>query len=83
MTCPRLEYFTLEGRTDISLQTLRQFLEGKQRGIATQNSLCPWKGVTLDLGGISDMHVREQMLDMFSQKLEEGLNVGVLKKERV
>ena len=79
VTCPRLEYFTLVGRTDFSLQTLREFLESKQRGIATRNSLCPWKGVTLDLARISDPYVRQQMLNMCSRKLEEGLNVGVLR----
>ena len=79
MTYSLLEYFTFEGWIDVSLQTLRKFLEGKQRGIATPTSLCPWKGVTLDLHGISDQYVQEQMLDMFSRKVEEGLNVGVLR----
>ena len=79
--CPRLAYFTFEGSIDISLPTLRQFLEGKQRWNAIRNSLCPWKGVTIDLTGIVDTHVREQMFDLFSQKLQEGLNVGVFREE--
>ena len=79
--CPRLAYFTFEGSIDILLPTLRQFLEGKQRWNAIRNSLCPWKGVTIDLTGIVDTHVREQMFDLFSQKLEEGLNVGVYREE--
>ena len=73
VTYSRLEYFTFEGRINVSLQTLREFLEGKQRGIATRSSLRPWKGVTLDVIGIFDPHVRKQMLDMFSR-----LNVRVV-----
>ena len=79
VTCPRLEYFTFEGRIDLSLQTLRGFLEGKQRGIATRHSLSPWKGVALDLARIPDPNERTQMWDMCSQKLKEGLNVSIVK----
>ncbi len=77
VTCPRLEYFTFKGQIDLSLQTLREFLEGKQRGLATRRSLSPWKGVALDLARIRDPDVRNQMLDMRSRKLKEGLNVSI------
>ncbi len=81
VTCPTLQYFTFEGLITMSLLTLQQFLEGKQRSMATRKSICAWKRVTIDLDGIDDKHVRKQMLDLFSQKLEEGISVGVPRKE--
>ncbi len=82
VTCPDLEYFTFEGSIIFSLQTLRQFLEAKQRGLATSLSRHPGKRVTIDVKGIADVDVRQQMLDLFSEKLEEGLDVGLFVKQR-
>ena len=78
-TCRRLEYFTFEGPMDISVQILRQFLEGKQCRIPMPNCLHPWKRVIIDVDGIVDEHVREQVLDLFEEKREEGLNVSLFK----
>ncbi len=80
--CPRLEYFKLVGLIDVSLQTLREFLEAKRRGVITPNGIRPWKGVAIDLSGIADTYVRQQMLDLFSQKLKEGVNVSVAVKKK-
>ncbi len=66
----------------MSLLTLQLFLEGKQRNIVTRKSVCAWKRVTIDLDGIVDKHIRKQMLDLFSQKLEEGISVGVPRRRR-
>ena len=79
--CPRLEYFTFEGPINMSVQTLRQFLEGKQRRIAKPNSLCPWRTVAIDLRGIVDTHVQEQMLNVISEKRKEGLLISISRKE--
>ncbi len=81
--CPHLEYFRFVGLSDFSLHTLRHFLESKQCGIATSHVIRPWRGVAIDVSGITDMDVRQQMLDLFSQKLQEGVNVSVVSKKRV
>ncbi len=80
-TCPRLEYFTFEGPIDMSMQTLRQFLEGKQHRTSTPNSLRTWKMVTIDLRGIIDKNARQQMLKVISEKQKEGLSIIVSKKD--
>ncbi len=81
VTCPCLEYFTFEGPIDMSVQTLRQFLEGKQRKVTTPNSLRPWKTVTIDLRGIVDTDVQEQMLKVISEKRKQELFISVSSKE--
>lgn len=59
-----------------SLQTLRQFLEVKQRGSATLNdALAPWKSVLIDLTSINKVKLYRQMLDLLSEKQAAGLDV--------
>ena len=81
VTCPRLQHFTFAGPIDMSVQTLRQFLEGKQCRITKPNSLCPWRTVAIDLRGIVDTHVQEQMLNVISEKQKEGLLISISRKE--
>ncbi|KJA16348.1 hypothetical protein HYPSUDRAFT_207145 [Hypholoma sublateritium FD-334 SS-4] len=78
--CPRLEHFRIFGNIDLSLQTLRQFIEVKQGANAARSALHPWKDVAINLTRIPDAKIYEQMLDFISQKLAEGLDVKAFKK---
>ncbi|KJA14226.1 hypothetical protein HYPSUDRAFT_49357 [Hypholoma sublateritium FD-334 SS-4] len=74
--CPRLQKLDFPAKIVFSLQTLRQFLEAKQRGSATQNdALAPWKSVRIDMICIKDLKIYRQMLDLLWEKREMGLDV--------
>ncbi len=68
VTCPHLEYFALDGPFDFSFETLCRFIEAKRRGITTSNAIRPWRRVAIDLSGITDMGVRQQMSSLFLPK---------------
>ena len=72
--CPRLQYIMCIGEIDVSLQTLRRFLNGKHRDIVLPDVL-PWKRVTIDIQNIKAKETWRQMLDFVSQKKAEGLDV--------
>ncbi len=74
--CPRLQDFDCSGQTDFSPETLRMFLEGKQRDTVVMNVL-PWKSVGIDTYGIKSSEKRQQIFDLASQKKAAGLNVYV------
>ncbi len=80
VTCPCLEHFTFAGPIDMSMQTLRQFLEFRQRRTATPNTSRSWKTLAIDLRGIVDPHVQEEMLNVVSEKRKEGLFISVSRK---
>ena len=82
ITCPRLEYFEFAGAAYFSLQTLRQFLEAKQRDTAPVNRLVPWKRVRIDMWGLDDLE-RGQKLHLVSQKQEAGVDVSINVKDGV
>ena len=82
ITCPRLEYFDFTGAANFSLQTLRQFLEAKQRDTAPVNRLVPWKRVRIDMWGLDDLE-RGQKLHLVSQKQEAGVDVSINVKDGV
>ena len=50
------------------------FLEGKDGKIASRDRL-PWKRVIIDICGIEDTEIRQQMLNFISKKKAEGLDV--------
>ena len=68
--CPRLQYIMCIGEIDVSLQTLRRFLNGKHRDIVLPDVL-PWKRVDIDIQNLK----ARKMLDFVSQKKAEGLDV--------
>lgn len=76
ITCPRLDYFDFTGAACFSLQTLRQFIEAKQRDTAPVNGLVPWKRVRTDMWAVDDLQ-SGQKLHLVSQKQAEGVNVSI------
>ena len=76
--CPRLQDFQFEGIYDFSLQTLRLFLEGRQRGIAARNVM-PWKRLVIDIGGIKDREARQQASVLLLQKNAAGVIIRASK----
>ncbi len=78
VTCPRLKNFTFTGKLDFSPETLRLFLEGKQSGIAAPN-IVPWKKVAIFIENTESMESERtrHILDLVSQKREQGLDVNV------
>ena len=68
------------GRFDFSPETIRLFLERKQKDIAARN-IAPWKKVFIYVERIKiktmDSERCQQILDLVSQKKAEGLNVVV------
>ena len=74
VTCPRLQFVRFTGKINFSLDTLQLFLEGKQALFSTI-SIAPWKKVIIEIQGINTAETRQQMLDLFSQKKAEGLDV--------
>ncbi|KJA19025.1 hypothetical protein HYPSUDRAFT_217869 [Hypholoma sublateritium FD-334 SS-4] len=73
--CPCLQYFCFRGKCQFSLETLRLFLEGKQGEFAALNALLPWKRVDISIKGIKDEEIRQQILDLVSQKRAAGLDI--------
>ena len=77
VTCPRLQDFTFMGRIQFSAETLRLFLEGKQKDIYTLN-IQIWKRVHIIVQGIIRVaETKQQILDLVSQKKLEGMPVDV------
>ena len=76
VTCPRLQNFHYTGPISFSLQTLRQFLEGKQHGTAPLGALLPWKRVSINAGWADNSEV-EQIRDLVWQKKTAGLDIDV------
>ncbi|KJA14227.1 hypothetical protein HYPSUDRAFT_208892 [Hypholoma sublateritium FD-334 SS-4] len=72
--CPCLQEFKFVGGIKCSLQTLRQFLEVKQRGTAPMRALLPWKRVVIEMSW-TDNSERYQMLELVSQKKAAGLDI--------
>ncbi len=81
VTCPSLQFFRLEGAIVFSLQTLRTFLEGKQRLPVTQTigpwTIAPWRMVIVGIAGIQDVATTKEMLSLMFQKKSEGMNVNL------
>ena len=71
--------FSLYGEVDFSLETLRIFLEGKQRNMANTMNGLPWKNIAIDIDGIRSAKRRKQILELVSQKKAAGLDVRVYK----
>ena len=81
VTCPSLQFFKLEGAINFSLETLRIFLEGKQRLPVTQTispwKIAPWRMVIVGMLGIDDMATNKEMLSLMFQKRSEGMNFNL------
>lgn len=80
IACPRLQKFSFEGAIKFSLQTLHQFLDTKQHGVAPLAALLPWKSVEIDMRWVDDSEIH-QMLDLVSQKQAAGLDIHVHVKD--
>ena len=74
--CPRLQEFSLWGKCDFSLETLRVFLEGKHGDISPPN-VTQWTKVAIDISDIYPAERRRQISDLVSQKKAAGLDVHV------
>ena len=72
--CPHLQFATVAGQINFSLDTLCLFLEGKQGSCGMVN-IAPWKKVIIQIQGIKATETQQQMSDLVSQKKAEGLDV--------
>ncbi len=83
--CPRLQDFKLTGGINFSPETLRLFLEGKQRSFAALNiaplRIAPWRTVIIDIQAINETVTQLEILELISQKNSEGLDVNALLKQ--
>ena len=82
-TCPCLQNFNFAGAINFSVQTLRQFLEAKQHGIAPPNGLVAWKRVRITMyhwWGTYDSELAEK-LDVVLQQQLAGLDVYLYPKD--
>ncbi len=81
VTCPCLQFFKFEGAINFSLETLRLFLEAKQRLPVTQNisprKITPWRMVTIGMHGIEDMATHNKILFLIFQKQSEGMSLNL------
>ncbi len=78
--CPDLQHFKFTGQINFSLETIRLFLERKQRSFTMQSiapwRIAPWRTVIIDLQGVKEAETQQEILELISQKNSEGLDVN-------
>ena len=81
ITCPCLQFFKFEGAINFSLETLRLFLERKQRSPGMENigpwKIAPWRMVTIEIKGIKEPETKKEVFFFIFQKQSEGMNVNI------
>ncbi len=81
VTCPCLQFFEVRGEINFSLETLRLFLEGKQKLPVTQTigpkKIVPWRKVTIGIQGIESIETKADIVIYIFKKQSQGVNVAI------